>query len=166
MEWHAIINRLAAVTEGLTRPVHYADRTRYRRPPALYRHLQWLGILLVSYGLAPTYVITLEVRGRRTGKRRRTVLVQTTYQGERYVVALAGESEWVRNLRAAAGRAVIRRGSPCHVRLVEVPTAERPPILRAYLGRGGRLAAPIQEARYYFGVDPDPSPEELRAVAA
>jgi deazaflavin-dependent oxidoreductase (nitroreductase family) len=42
----------------------------------------------------------LVVRGRRTGKRRRTPLKVLHVGGERYLVSLSGESGWVRNLRA------------------------------------------------------------------
>lgn len=152
--------------EGIVRPVDYSRRTLYRRPPALYRHLQGLGVLLISRGLGPDYAVTLEVRGRRSGRTRRTVLVRTTYQGAQYLVSLAGESEWVRNVRAAVGSAVIRRGQARAVDLVELPIEERPPIIREYLHREGRLTAPDREARSYYGLSPNPSLEEIRAVAA
>lgn len=50
--------------------------------------------------------------------------------------------------------------------LVEVPPEVRPPIIRAYWRRPGRRAtAAAREARSYFGLDADPSPAQLRAVA-
>ncbi len=147
------------------RPVDYSRRTLYRRPPALYRHLQGLGVLLISHGLGPGYAVTLDVRGRRSGRIRHTVLVRTTHQGGEYLVSLAGESEWVRNVRAAGGRAVIRRREVRAVRLIELSVEERPPIIREYLLRGGRLAAPDLEARSYYGLSPKPSLEEILAVA-
>ncbi|HET7874562.1 MAG TPA: hypothetical protein VFN71_03480 [Methylomirabilota bacterium] len=78
MELRATLRRLAAATEGIGRSVDYSRRTAYRRPPALYRHIQWLGVLLTSLGLVPETVVTLEVGGRRSGKPRRTVVVRTT----------------------------------------------------------------------------------------
>ena len=39
----------------------------------------------------------------------RTLLVQVDHQGGRYLVSLAGESGWVRNVRSAAGRATASR---------------------------------------------------------
>jgi hypothetical protein len=106
----------------------------------------------------------LEVRGRRSGKVRRTVLVKTVRADRGYLVALAGESEWVRNVRAAAGRAVIRHGKPRRVRLVEVPVHERPPVIREYLCGTGRRAG-TKEAQRYFGLSPDPSVDEIRPIA-
>lgn len=158
-----IVKRLKAATQGISGPVDYTSRTAYRRPPALYRSLQPLGVMLVSLGLTPETVVLLEVRGRRSGKLRRNVVVRTPYQGQQYLVALAGESEWVRNVRAAGGRAVIRHGGACEVSLVEVARDERPPIIWAYMHRPGP-SSPAKEARHYFGVRPDASQEEMRSL--
>jgi deazaflavin-dependent oxidoreductase (nitroreductase family) len=129
--------------------------------------MQWLGVWLTSHGLAPSYAVTLEVSGRKSGILRRTPVVQVNHKGAGYVVALAGESEWVKNVRAADGEAVIKRRSKRAVRLVELPIDERPGIIEAYIGRGGRRGtrAGNNEARYYFGLSADPTPEELTAAA-
>jgi glyoxylase-like metal-dependent hydrolase (beta-lactamase superfamily II) len=87
---------------GLQRLVpRYNGSGRYRPPPRLYARLQWLGFALTWLGLSPQYVVTLEVPGRSSGMIRKTNLVLLEHDGERYLVALAGESEWVRNVRAA-----------------------------------------------------------------
>ena len=81
--------------------------------------------------------------------------------------SLAGESEWVRNVRAAAGRVVVGRKERHTATLVEVPPQERAPVIRAYLLRAGRHAgskAAANEARYYFGVSADPSLQEIQPV--
>jgi glyoxylase-like metal-dependent hydrolase (beta-lactamase superfamily II) len=114
-------------------------------------------------------VITLEVPGRRSGIIRRTVMVRAVCDDGHYVVSLAGESDWVRNVRAAGGQVVIggrrrRRGA----RLAEVPTWQRAPVIRAYLLRWGRRPgsrAVAREACCYFGVSPDVSLEEIQGVA-
>jgi deazaflavin-dependent oxidoreductase (nitroreductase family) len=160
----ALGKRLTATLGGVIAPVDYSSRTTYRRPPALYRHLQWLGRFLASRGWVPGFVVMLEVRGRRSGKVRRTLLVRTALDGRAYLVALAGESEWVRNVRAAAGRAVIRHGKPRRVALVEVALGERPAVIRAYLCGSGRRAD-SREAQRYFGLSADPTLEEIRPIA-
>ena len=66
-------------------------------------------------------MITLEVPGRRSGVVRRTTLVQAVCDGERYVVALAGESQSVRNVRAAGGRVVLGRRERRAARLATTP---------------------------------------------
>jgi hypothetical protein len=54
------------------------------------------------------------------------------------------------------------------VRLIELPAEERPQVIAEYLHRGversGSKSA-AKQARYYFGMNPDPSPEEIREVA-
>lgn len=155
--------------QGLFSGVDYSARTRYRRPPPLYQRVQRrLGPFLISLGIGPKQVVVLEVPGRRSGVIRRNALVEASYGGNDYLVALAGESEWVRNVRAAEGQVVIGRRQRRAVRLVEVPPAERPPIIRAYLLRWGRQPnspAVQREARLFFGVSGDPSIEELAAIA-
>ena len=113
-------------------------------------------------------MITLEVPGRRSGVVRRTALVQAVCDGERYVVALAGESQWVRNVRAAGGRVVLGRRGRRAARLAEVPPPQRAPVIRAYLLRWGRRAgsrAVAREARFYFGVSAEASLREIQDVA-
>jgi hypothetical protein len=82
--------------------------------------------------------VTLQVRGRTFGKSRRVAILRTRYRGEDYLVALAGESQWVRNVRAASGEAVVRRRGSRHVRLEEVAPADRPDIIAEYLYAGRR----------------------------
>jgi hypothetical protein len=68
------------------------------------------------------------------------------YQGERYLVAMLGEgTNWVSNVRAAAGRAVLRHGPREAVRLEEVDPRARAPILRRYLqvAPGARPHIPV-----------------------
>lgn len=159
---------------GFLTPVDYArSRDSYRPPPELYRWLsRRLGPAIASLGLVPRDVITVEVPGRRSGVIRRTVMVRAGYGGGHYVVALAGESQWVRNVRAAGGQVVIGRGrgrgQRRAARLVEVPPGQRAPVIRAYLLRRGRRPgsrAVAREARYYFGVGADAPLAEIQGVA-
>jgi deazaflavin-dependent oxidoreductase (nitroreductase family) len=147
----------------------YSGSGRYRPPPRWYTRLQWLGFALTWLGLSPGYVITLEVPGRRSRVIRRTNLVLLNHDGARYLVALAGESQWVRNVRAAGGRVVLcRRRQRRVATLVEVPAKDRAPVIRAYLLRAGRRpgSAPVaREAKVYFGVSTDLTLAELGAVA-
>jgi deazaflavin-dependent oxidoreductase (nitroreductase family) len=164
------VRRLTRAAGSVLGPVDYSARSRYRRPPELYRRLQPLGWLLTRVGLSPAGVVTLDVPGRRTGRRRRTNLLCIDHDGRSYLVALAGESEWVRNVRGAGGRARLSRaGRRRTVTLVEVPVTERPAVLRAYLHRWGRppdSPAAAREGRSFFGVDPGAPDAELVDVAA
>jgi glyoxylase-like metal-dependent hydrolase (beta-lactamase superfamily II) len=156
--------------DGLFRPVYYArSRDRYRPPPDLYRRLsRRIGPTAVSLGLVPEDVITVEVPGRRSGVIRRATMVRAGCGGGHYVVSLAGESDWVRNVRAAGGQVVIGGRQRRAARLAEVPVRQRAPVIRAYLLRWGRRPgsrAVAREARYYFGVGPEVSLEQIQGVA-
>ncbi|TQM63737.1 uncharacterized protein DUF385 [Humibacillus xanthopallidus] len=119
-------------------------------------------------GLAPRDAVTLKVRGRRSGKVRRIPILRTRYRGDDYLVALAGESQWVRNVRAAQGDAVILRRGAHPVHVDELAPSDRPEIIAEYLRAGGRRSgaeANAQQARFYFGLEPDPSIDDIRAIA-
>jgi deazaflavin-dependent oxidoreductase (nitroreductase family) len=89
----------------------------------------WVGL-----GLAPWIMGVLEVSGRRSGKRRSTPVVIARVEGKSYLVSMLGlGSDWVKNVEAAHGDAVIRQGRRRHVHLVAVPPAERAAILREYV---------------------------------
>ncbi len=118
------------------RPLHRIDRWLYRggRPGRLARVMNRQSALAASAGLAPRRMVTLEVPGRRTGRRISLPLVVADYEGERYLVSMLGpDANWVRNVRAADGRAVLRHGRREAVRLEEVEVGDRAPVLRRYL---------------------------------
>ena len=143
----------------------YRERREYRPPRRWIAFLNRTVALLAAFGLSPSDTVALEVLGRRTGRLRRTALVWAEHQGSRYLVSLAGEAEWVRNVRAAGYRATIRRGRAQAVRLEEVPATQRAPILKAYLSKRAFSKSPDYEARQFFGVPPNASLDELAAVA-
>jgi deazaflavin-dependent oxidoreductase (nitroreductase family) len=124
-------------------------RWMYRggRPNRLARGMNRLSALQFGAGfLAPPTWVTLEVVGRRSGRVVSFPLVVTVHQGQRYVVSMLGrEVNWVANVRAAGGRAVLRHGNAERVRLVEVDPAETAPILRGYLAvaPGARAHLPV-----------------------
>ncbi|MEV0003599.1 nitroreductase/quinone reductase family protein [Micromonospora sp. NPDC050980] len=123
-------------------------RWMYRsgRPNRLARVLNGLAARQHAAGLGPQHWVTLEVRGRRTGRTVALPLVVADHEGERYLVSMLGERvNWVANVRAAGGRAVLRHGGREPVRLVEVDVADRPPILRRHLALapGARPHVPV-----------------------
>jgi deazaflavin-dependent oxidoreductase (nitroreductase family) len=160
--------RWARLVARWLHPQDYSRDGSYRPPARWYRWLNRVGVPLTTLGLAPRDAVTLEVRGRRTGQPRRIPILVTRHEGADYLVALAGESQWVRNVRAAAGEAVLRRRGTRRVRLEEVPVAQRAPVLAAYLEGGRRRSgepAARQQARWYFGLQEAPTPERLAELA-
>jgi deazaflavin-dependent oxidoreductase (nitroreductase family) len=150
-------------------PQDYSADRDYRAPSRHYARLsRWIGVPLTSLGLAPRHAVTLEVVGRRSGRPRRNPVLVTSHEGVDHLVSLAGESDWVRNVRAAGGRAVLHRRGPRPVRLVEVPLTERAPVLAAYqaagAARSGEAGARVQ-ARANFGLETAPTEADFRRLA-
>jgi deazaflavin-dependent oxidoreductase (nitroreductase family) len=118
-------------------------RWMYRsgRPNWVARPQNRLSSILFGMGLLPRRVASLEVRGRRTGKGVSFPIVIADWEGNEYVVSMLGEqANWVQNVRAADGVAVLRRGHREEVVLKEVGAADRAPIIRRYaaVAPGGR----------------------------
>lgn len=129
------------------------------RPNAIARRMNSLSAWAGSHGVAPSLMVTLETKGRRTGKTLRVPMVVAEVGGNRYLVSMLGEnSDWLRNVRASNGEALISHGIVEKVRLEEVAVAERAPILKVYLKR-----AP--GARPHFDIDMDAPIEEFARVA-
>ncbi len=97
---------------------------------------------LYALGVAPDYLVTLEVRGRRSGRTIALPLVMVVVGGERYLVSMLGQdANWVRNVRAAGGDATLRHGRREEVRLEELVVDRRAPVLKAYLKRAPNARA-------------------------
>ncbi|MFC4002785.1 nitroreductase/quinone reductase family protein [Prauserella oleivorans] len=132
---------------------------RDARPNRVARVLDRGTGALYALGIAPNYLVTLEVTGRRSGRTVALPLVMTTLGNERYLVAMLGENtNWVRNVRAAHGEVTLRHGRREQVRLAAVPPEHRAPVLRAYLRR-----AP--NARAHVPVDRNAALAEFERVA-
>jgi deazaflavin-dependent oxidoreductase (nitroreductase family) len=102
----------------------------------------------------------LEVRGRRSGQLRQTVVNLLALDGERYLVAPRGRTQWVANVRAA-GDATLRLGRRREpVRLVELDDADKVRVLRAYLEQWA-----WEVGAFFEGVDATSSDEDLAAIA-
>ena len=117
------------------------------RPTALMRLVNRLDARLYAAGrLVPAQAATLEVVGRRSGRAVRVPVAVVDLAGERYLVAMLGErTNWVRNVRAAGGRAALHRRVRREVVLEEVPVERRAPVLQRYLAvaPGARAHIPV-----------------------
>ncbi len=114
------------------------------RPNRVARLLDRGSAMVCALGVAPDYMVTLEVKGRRTGRVSPLPLVMVVVDGERYLVSMLGEDvNWVRNVKAAEGRVTLRHGRSEDVRLEEVAPEHRAPVLKVYLKRAPRAGAHI-----------------------
>ena len=102
----------------------------------------------------------LRVRGRTSGEWRTTPVNLLTFEGDRYLVAPRGVTQWVRNLRAAreGELRVGRRTEP--FRATELRDEQKPPILRAYLKRWK-----AEVGVFFGGVGGDSPEEELQRIS-
>jgi deazaflavin-dependent oxidoreductase (nitroreductase family) len=117
---------------------HYDNYLRWLyqggRPNAFARPQNRVSAILFAAGLVPTRAAALEIRGRRSGRIISFPVVIADVDGERYLVSMLGANvNWVRNLKAAGGQAVLRHGRRESVHLEEVEPENRAPILRRYL---------------------------------
>lgn len=130
------------------------------RPTLLGRWVNRLQGLWSSLGLPPSLVATLEVRGRKSGQPRINPIVIVRLNGKRYLVSMLGpESDWVKNVEAASGEAVLRQRRRTHVHLSPVPVDQRAPILREYV----RIAA---SGRQHFPLPVGAPESEFAGIAA
>jgi deazaflavin-dependent oxidoreductase (nitroreductase family) len=134
----------------------YSGERAYRTA----RILSQLWARVLPLGLAPPRWVTLEVVGRKSGRPTRFPLGMADVDGRWFLVSMLGENcNWVRNVRAADGRAVLRRRGAKPCLLVEVPVDQRVPIIRRYLEK-------VPGGRPHIDVTADAPDEAIAAIAA
>ncbi|MFF4116972.1 nitroreductase/quinone reductase family protein [Streptomyces sp. NPDC001714] len=116
---------------------------------------------LARRGISLAGSAELSVRGRKSGKMQRVPVNPHTYDGTQYLVSARGNSQWVRNMRVAGGGELRVGRKVREFTVVELPDAEKLPVLRAYLEKWG------WEVKQYFpGVTARSSDDELVAAGA
>lgn len=118
------------------------------RPNRLAAIANRFAAMVHALGIAPNYMVTLEVRGRRSGRTIRLPLAMVVVEGERYVVSMLGANvDWVRNVNVADGNVTLLHGRREQVRLEAVPADRRAPVLKVYLRRapGARPHVPVHK---------------------
>jgi deazaflavin-dependent oxidoreductase (nitroreductase family) len=117
--------------------------------------------LLTRLGISVLGSRVLEVRGRSSGLWRSTPVNLLTLDGQRYLVAPRGHTQWVRNLRASGdGRLRLGRRSEPFAASEVLADADKVPILRAYLKRWK-----AETGVFFEGVGPDSPEAELTRIA-
>lgn len=107
------------------------SRRRYLKPPWMQRNV---GNRLAPL-FRPSLVWKLSAPGRRSGRWHAWPIVVLDHHGERYLVSIRGESDWALDLRAAHRGRLASRGHVEEITVVEVPVADRRPVLEAYAAR-------------------------------
>jgi hypothetical protein len=120
----------------------------YVKPPWFVRTIANPIINFLGVGGAET----LSIVKRQGGEPQKIPVIPVEYEGSRYIVSTRGESDWVRNLRAAGGRGQLGKGGSVDMfQATEVPVEQRPPIIEAYRKKAGRTVDA------YWKKLPDPS---------
>jgi len=131
----------------------------YHKPGAFARAFNGLFTWLFKRGIGAKNNVTIEVIGRKSGQPRSTAVNIVEYEGDRYLVAPRGNTEWVRNVRAASGKATLHHGKPEQVALIDIPASETAAILQKYLGENA------MSTKASFGIDPKSPIEKFQEIA-
>ena len=138
------------------------DDTRYLRPGWFTRTIaNRIMEALARGGLSVRGSRQLAVRGRTSGEWRTVPVNPLTFDGDRYLVAPRGTTDWVRNIRAAGGGELRLGGRAEAISVVELADADKAPVIRAYIAQWK-----AEVGRLFDGVDERSSDAELRAAAA
>jgi deazaflavin-dependent oxidoreductase (nitroreductase family) len=106
----------------------------YLKPP------WWIRV--VGNRLAPLNsrrIAQLSVPGRRSGQWRTVPIVVMDHDGERYLVAPFGDSDWSRNLRASGGGRLVRKSRVEEFTAVEVAPPEHESVVEEYKRRYAKM---------------------------
>ena len=115
---------------------------------------------LTRHGISIYGSRVLYVRGRKTGEWRTTPVNPLTHDGNRYLVAPRGHTQWVRNMRVAKGGELRVGRRVERFTATELADEQKPEVLRAYLRRWK-----FEVGVFFDGVGPDASDEQLLAIA-
>lgn len=134
---------------------------RYDQPNFATRAFNEAIRQLAELGIGIAGSRALRVRGRTTGKWRSVVVNVLTVDGRDYVVSPRGNTQWVRNARAAGS---VETGPRWRRRLVdvrEIPDAAKPELIRRYLDRW------YWEVKGHSGgLTPSSTDSEVKEIAA
>lgn len=136
--------------------------SHYRRPGWFTKYVfNGLVNAATRMGLSVVGSRVLEVRGRKTGQPRRVPVNLLEVSGERFLVAPRGETEWVRNVRAAGGNLALILGRKREeMTATEVTGDDKTWIIRAYLKKWK-----AEVGVFFGGVGPDSTDAELATEA-
>ncbi len=133
---------------------------RYLTPTATTRLFNSTVAALTRRGISLRGSRVLYVRGRKSGEWRSTPVNPLSYQGNRYLVSPRGQTQWVRNMRAAGGGELRLGRRVERFSATELPDEAKPALLREYLRRWK-----WEVGTFFEGVGPDAPDVTLREIA-
>lgn len=138
------------------------DSDRYLKPGWFTRNVFNRGVRgLTRLGISVQGSRELRVQGRKSGEWRTTPVNLLTVDGERYLVAPRGVTQWVRNLRAA-GSGQLRVGRRVEsFRAQEIADDVKAPVLKEYVRRWK-----WEVGAFFEGIDANSPSEQLTDIAS
>jgi deazaflavin-dependent oxidoreductase (nitroreductase family) len=139
----------------------HEDAAPYKKPGWFTKHVfNRVVAMLTRAGLSVWGSRILRVQGRTSGVWRTTPVNVLTHEGERYLVAPRGETQWVRNLRVA-GRGELQLGRKIEAfAATELADTDKPDLLRAYLRRWK-----AEVGVFFSGVSATSPEDDVRRIA-
>lgn len=113
-----------------------------------------LGPLVTRLRLAPS----LTIRGRTSGRAYTMPVLPLEYEGRRYLVAPRGNTNWARNLRAVGEGELRLRGRKIRFKATEIPSAQRGPLVAAYVQQHGKKYGGFVAKEFELMPDPADHP--------
>jgi deazaflavin-dependent oxidoreductase (nitroreductase family) len=137
------------------------DADHFMRPGWFTTHVfNRLVATLTRMGVSVVGSRVLEVPGRTSGQPRRTPVNLLTHDGQRYLVAPRGNTQWARNLRVSGSGHLLVGPRREAFTAIELDDDAKPSVLRAYLKRWK-----FEVGVFFDGVGPDSPEDELRRIA-
>ncbi|MGY6657508.1 nitroreductase/quinone reductase family protein [Amycolatopsis sp. TRM77291] len=148
------------MTTTATTTTASGNAARYLKPAKATSAFNEFVLKLTRLGVSVLGSRVLSVRGRKSGELRSVPVNLLKLDGERYLVAPRGVTQWVRNLRVAGeGQLSVGRRTETFT-YTELADAEKPEILRAYLKRWK-----FEVGVFFDGIDAKASDETLLEIA-
>ena len=133
---------------------------RYLTPTRSTAMFNSMVAALTRMGISVYGSRVLYVRGRKSGEWRSTPVNPLSLDGKRYLVSPRGQTQWVRNMRAAGGGELRVGRRVERFTATELPDDVKPPVLREYLRRWK-----FEVGMFFEDVTPDSPDERLLEIA-
>jgi hypothetical protein len=133
----------------------------YKKPDWFNNHVVNPSVALMTRaGISVWGSRVLRVRGRKSGEWHSHPVNLLPYNGEQYLVSPRGLTQWVRNIRVSGGGQLVLGSKVQHFEAVEIPDADKAPIIRNYIKRFG-----FEVGVFFRGVKADSPAEDLERIA-
>jgi deazaflavin-dependent oxidoreductase (nitroreductase family) len=135
--------------------------------PVVYKKPDWFTKNLVNplikgfhrLGIDLAGSQTLAIRGRKSGEIRTNPVNPFELDGTTYLLSPRGNTQWVRNLRAADGVGELRSGRKVRrFHATEVPDSEKLPLMRLYMDKWS------WEVKGFLEIEPDAPDAEVERI--